>query len=64
MYKTVYETIYETIYDEKCHTSYEQKCHEVGYGYHKDYKCVDIPKKHCESVPKKVSQGVIAIPFY
>ncbi len=52
---TIYVTEYETKYEEKCHTSYEEKCHEVGYGYHKDYKCEQIPKKHCDSHPVQAS---------
>ncbi len=49
-----YVTKYETKYEEKCHTTYEKECHEVGYGYHKDYKCTEKPKKNCEQVPVQV----------
>ena len=47
-------TEYDTKYEKKCHTAYEEKCEEVGYGYHKDYKCEKVPKEHCSSHPVKV----------
>jgi len=45
---------YHTVYEKKCSTTYEKECKEVGYGYHKDYKCKQVPREHCTDVPKKV----------
>ena len=53
---THYVTEYETKYKDECHTTYVEDCHQVGYGYHKDYKCTKHPKKHCKKVPVSVSQ--------
>ncbi len=46
--------MYETVYEKECHTTYEKDCHEVGYGYHKEYKCKDVPKQQCQKVPRQV----------
>ena len=53
--ETYYETIYETSYKKECKKHYKKECYEHGYGYHKDYKCHEVPVEQCHSVPVKVN---------